>query len=70
MPDLLDLKESITQRIVEKLELDNLSCKSLLELAQAVSELERNEFMKSMYGSLAGGKLETCCCEKENSNGE
>ena len=70
MPDLLDLKESITQRIVEKLELDNLSCKSLLELAQAVSELERTEFMKSMYGSLAGGKLETCCCEKENSNGE
>ena len=71
MPEISDLKEKIKQRVAEKLEEEvEMCCKSLLILARTICELERNELMKSMYGSLAGGKMETCCCEKENSNGE
>ena len=69
--EIQELKEKIKERIAAKLGEDiEICCKQLLTLARTICELERNEFMKSMYGSLAGGKLETCCCEKENSNGE
>ena len=69
--EIQELKEKIKERVAAKLGEDiEICCKQLLTLARTICELERNEFMKSMYGSLAGGKLETCCCEKENSNGE